>query len=85
MEKISFLDPQTNENVELFVVEETKLNGETYLLVAEEEEGDSDAYIFKEVSSNGEENCYEMVEDEAELDAVSDIFSELLEDVDVTL
>ena len=43
MEKIVFDDPETEENTEFFVVEETQLGGVRYLLVTEEEEGDCEA------------------------------------------
>ena len=35
MEKINFIDPDTNEVVEFAVEEETKLNGIKYLLVSD--------------------------------------------------
>ena len=46
MEKITFIDSETNEEVEFFVEEETQLNGEKYVLVSDgDDEGDSEAYI----------------------------------------
>lgn len=87
MEKIAFtLD--TGEVVDFAVLEETKINGLNYLLVteSEDEEADAEAYILKEIAE--EENAevlYEMVEDDKELDYVSKIFAELLEDVDIEL
>ena len=51
MEKINFIDPDTNEVVEFAVEEETQLNGIKYLLVSDGiESGDSEAYILKEIS-----------------------------------
>ena len=47
-----------------FVVEETKIAGENYLLVTDSEEDEADAYIFREVSENENDSFYEMVEDE---------------------
>ena len=42
------------------------------------------AYIMKDVSKSEEEEAlYEMVENDDELKYVSDIFEELLEDVDI--
>ncbi len=83
-EKIKFTIEETNEEVEFYVVEETRVNGVNYLLVTnsgdEEEEGE--AYIFKDVSLETDtEAIYEMVEDENELNAVSKVFEELLEDI----
>ena len=49
MEKVKFVDPDTGESLAFFVVEETKVGGTHYLLATEEEDGDCDAYILKEV------------------------------------
>ena len=84
MEKITFtLD--TNETAEFFVLEQTKLFGNSYILVTEEEEGDAEAMILKEIagSTNGD-ITYEIIEDETELRAVADVFENLLEDVSLT-
>lgn len=84
MEKIIFVDPETNDEIEFFCVEQTQINNQTYLLVTEDEDGDSEAYILKELSSEGEEILYEMVEEENELDAIGKVFAELLdEDIDL--
>lgn len=83
MEKVVFIDPETKENVEFFVVEETQVNGMRYLFVTEEEEDDCDAYILKEVASEDDDVVYEMVEDDTELAAVAKIFAELIEDADI--
>ena len=83
-EKIKFTVEETGEEVELYVVEETRINGVNYLLVteSEEDEEEGEAYIFKDVSLETEaEAIYEMVEDENELNAVSKVFAELLEDI----
>ena len=56
MEKIKFVDPDTQEEIEFAVEEETQLNGIRYLLVSEgQESGDCEAYILKEVSTDEEE------------------------------
>lgn len=82
MEKIKFqLD---DEAVDFFVIEETKINGVNYILVTEEEEGDADAFILKDLSNvEDEEAIYEMVEEEEELEYVSNIFSEILDDIEI--
>lgn len=86
MEKIIFQSPYHEEAVEFYVVEQTRINGIDYLLVTEEEEGDCDAFIMKEVSQNEEEEAvYEMVEAEEELEYMSRIFAEILEDIDITM
>lgn len=83
MEKVKFIDPDTKEDIEFFVVEETQLNGTRYLFVTEEEEDDCDAYILKEIGAENEEVVYEMVEDDRELTAIGKIFAELIEDADI--
>ena len=86
MEKITFT-LNTGEVVEFAVMEETKLGGTNYLLVteSEDEETDTEAYILKEIAEDEEQVFYEMVEDDRELEYVSKIFAELLEDVDIEL
>jgi hypothetical protein len=85
MEKVIFTDPQTNEQVEFAVEEETQLNGAKYLLVSDgAEEGDSDAYILKEIHTEEEEVLYELVEDDVEFAALAKVFSELT-DEDTTI
>ena len=87
MEKITFT-LNTGEVVDFAVMEETKLGGTNYLLVteSEDEEADAEAYILKKVAEEEEEQVlYEMVEDDRELEYVSKIFAELLEDVDIEL
>ena len=67
---------------EFYVLEETGVNGRNYLLVTDSEEDEAQAYILKDMSESSEaEAVYEIVEEEAELESVSRIFSELLEDV----
>ncbi|MEG0963017.1 MAG: DUF1292 domain-containing protein [Lachnospiraceae bacterium] len=86
MEKVWFHDSENGEDVEFYVVEQTKINGVTYLLVSVEEDGDSDAFIMKDISEEQEEEAIlEMVEDDQELEVVSKIFEEILEDVDITM
>ena len=53
------------------------------LFRSEDEEGDSEAYILKETSSKEEETVYEMVEEDAELEAIGKVFAELIDDVDL--
>ena len=81
MEKITFIDPQTNEETEFAVEEETKLNGIKYLLVSDgQESGDCEAYILKEVSTKDDEILYQMVEDDVEFAAIAKVFSELTDE-----
>lgn len=84
-EKIVFVDEDGNE-IEMFVVEETRINNVNYILVAEDDESEEAmAYILKDISGDGEEEAvYEMVTEDSEIEYIGKIFSELLEDVDVT-
>ena len=84
--KIEFCPVGEEEAVGFFVVEETRINGVSYLLVTETEDDEAEAYILKDLSADGEEEAsYGFVEDDDELEAVSKIFAELLEDVDIEL
>lgn len=85
MEKIIFTDPENQEDLELYLLEQTSINGTTYLLAAEEEEEDSVAYILKEVQTENEDVIYVMVEDDVELNAISKVFAEMLDDVDIEM
>lgn len=82
MESITITDPETGEEIELYILEQTKIRGISYLLAAEEEEGDSLAYILKEVQTEEDDIIYEMVEDSVEMDAILKVFTEMLDDVD---
>ncbi len=70
-------------SIDLYPVADTKLNGVNYVLVADSESGESNAFILKEVHSTDNELAYELVDDDVELNAVGDIFNELLDDVDI--
>ena len=81
MEKINFIDPDTNEVVEFAVEEETQLTGIKYLLVSDGiESGDSEAYILKEITTQDEEVLYEMVDDDVEFVAIAKVFAELADE-----
>lgn len=84
MEKIKLTVPDIGEEVEFFVLEQTRVNGVNYLLVTEnDDEEESDAYILKDMSKDEDvEAIYEFVEDDVTLEAVSKVFAELLDDVD---
>ncbi len=71
-----------DEEILLYVLEETTLNEQKYLLVTEEEHGDTDAFILKELASDETDITYEFVEDDVEFEAVTKIFEELVDDAD---
>lgn len=83
MEKITFTpDGADGEAVDFFVLEQTRIGGINYILVTEEEEGDGEALILKDLSADGEaESIYAIVEDEKELAAIADVFSDMMDDV----
>ena len=86
MEKIKFTFEDAGESVEFFVLEQTKLNGSVYILVTDSQEDDAEWLILKETASKEDgESIYEVVEDDTELLAVSKLFEELLEDVDIEI
>ena len=68
MEKIKFMSEEMQEEVDFFVLEQTKVNGISYILVTDSEEDDAECLILK---------------DDVELTAIAKVFEELLEDVDI--
>ncbi len=84
-DKIKFTDSETGEEIIFQVVEQTRVNNKNYLLVTEgEDEEEETAYILKDLSVDTDaEANYEILEDDDEIEYVSKIFAELLEDVDI--
>ena len=84
MEKIRFAFADGSGEDEFFVLEETMINGSTYLLVTDSEEDDAECLILKETEGPVPgDRVYEIVEDEREQDALLTIFEQLLEDVEI--
>ena len=72
MEKIKF---QSEDGIiEFFVEEQTTVAGITYLLVSDSQDDEG-----------SEEASYEMVEDDEELVAISKVFEQMLDDVDLEM
>ena len=83
-EKIIFNIAGEDEPAEFYIVEQTRIQGASYLLVTDREDGDSDAWILKDISADGDDEAvYEMVEDEDQLQAVSAVFAQMLDDIDL--
>jgi hypothetical protein len=85
MDKIIFTGDD-GEAIEFFVLEETQLSGNKYLLVcdSEDEDEESEATILKEITDDGDDSVYEFVEDDVEFEAVAKLFDELIgEDADI--
>lgn len=81
MEKIIF-QSDDGTATEFYVEEQTNIAGVTYLLVSDSQDEEADAYILKDISAPGStEACYEMVEDDDELQAVYAVFQQMLDDV----
>ena len=82
--KIVFTDEDGNEDV-FYIIEETKLADVNYILVTESpDDEEAEAFILKDTSKpDDEEAVYEFLEDDKEIEAVADIFAELLEDIDL--
>lgn len=86
MEKIKFAFGDGNGEDEFFVLEQTKINGATYILVTDSEEDDAECLILKETGVEEQtDKMYEIVENDTELLAVSKVFEELLEDVSIEM
>jgi len=81
MEKIKLTDDD-GKNMELSVLEETKINGMYYLLAEKDEE----CFILKDVSGPEDaEAVYEFITDDDELKYIFQIFKELMEGSGVDL
>lgn len=80
MECITLTAPDTGEEIKVYVLEETTLHQQKYLLVTDSQEGDAEAFILKEVAADNTDVTYEILEDEVEFQAVVRIFEALVED-----
>lgn len=63
IQKIKFIDEETNEEIWFEVIDETTIDHSKYILVVDEEDIST---ILKQVSDEGEEVEYVLVEDEDE-------------------
>lgn len=81
MEKIIFTT-EDNENVEFYVLSDTRISGTNYILITDSKEGDGEALILKDTSADTDaDSTYEIVEDDTELMAVAEVFKDDLEDI----
>ena len=84
MEKIKFMSEEMKTEVEFFVLEQTRINGVSYILVTDSEDGDAQCLILRDTSpADDTDSVYEIVDDDNELGVISKVFEELLEDVDI--
>ena len=81
-----FFVTEDGENIEFNIIDETKLNGISYILVTDSTEEESgDCYIMKDISAEDDEEAnYIFVEDDNELNAVFEIFEKIMdEDIEI--
>lgn len=84
--KVIAISAENGEEVEFYPIEQTKINGKTYLIVADSEDDEAECLILRDDSEQeDQESLYEIVEDEVELQAVMKVFEELLDDVDIEM
>lgn len=81
MEKIAFTD-DTDQTVEFYVLDQTRISGVNYLLVADSMEEDAQALILKDTApEDAQESIYEIVDDDEQLYAVAKVFEESIGDI----
>ena len=86
MENSITLRDENGEEVKLYVLEETKLNGESYLLAIDTKDGDGECYLLRDTSKPEDaEAAYEFVDDDGELEYMSKVFAELMSDLGVDI
>ena len=86
MDRISFFDEETNEEVVFCVLSMVSYEEDNYILVVEEAEIDleeANAYVMREIEVSGDDVTYEIVEDDVILDVVYPMLEENIEDEDL--
>ena len=74
------------EEIEFYPLEQVRLSGVDYLLVSDTADGDGEALILRDLSEpDSSEALYEIVEDDAVLEAVGKIFAEELDEEGIEL
>lgn len=84
---VTFYISETDEKIEFYIIEQTRINNTNYILVADSREDEAEAYILRETyeGASAEESVYDIVEDDDELLALSKVFAQLLDDVDIEI
>ncbi len=81
LEKVSF-NPEGEEPIDFYVLEQTRIGGFNYILVSDSQEGDGEALILKDLSKDGEEeSVFSVVSEEDELAAVAGVFEDMMDDI----
>ena len=69
---------------EWYVIDETRISGCNYILVADAPDGDAECMILKDTAApEDKESVYEEIEDENELKIVAAMFEESLSDTSI--
>lgn len=86
MQSINFITDE-GEEIPFYIIEQTTLAGKDFLLVTDSDtdEDEAEVYIMQEISDQDDQTVYEFVEDEAQLEALSKVFAELLDNVDIQM
>lgn len=86
MQSINFITDE-GEEIPFYIIEQTTLAGKDFLLVTDSDtqEDEAQVYIMQEISDQDDQTIYEFVEDEVQLEALSKVFEELLDDVDIQM
>ena len=86
MQSINFITDE-GEEIPFYIIEQTTLAGKDFLLVTDSDtdEDEAEVYIMQEISDQEDQTVYEFVEAEAQLEALSKVFAELLDDVDIQM
>lgn len=81
LEKVTF-NPEGEDPIEFYVLEQTRIGGYNYILVSDSQEGDGEALILKDLSKDGEEeSIFTIVSEEDELAAVAGVFEDMMDDI----
>ncbi len=85
--KVEFTLTDTGEKESFYIIEQTRINNINYILVADSQEDEAQAFILKE--SYGDkadaETVYSIVDDDDELEAMSKVFASMVDDMDIEL
>ena len=71
---------------EFMIIDSLEYDGSKYILVLESaliDDEDAEAMVLKKIAEDGEEDSYELIEDDEEFDKVADLFAAQGEDYDV--
>lgn len=84
-EKIVFYTD--TDEIEFYVIEQTRINDVNYILVADSMDDEAEALILKETvnEEDVEDVIYSEIEDDGELESISRVFSEILDDIDIEM